>query len=215
MRSRLRTYFLAGLLVFLPVAVTVGLLAWFFEIVDGFLGYRLIVLIGRPVPGLGLLVTILVIFGLGVVATNVLGRRLVEGFDRLILRIPLARSIYSVTKQLSDSILMKQKGAFQRVVLIEWPRMGLFTVAFVTGETPPDATAARPRRMLHVFVIGTPNPTFGFVMLVPEDEVQALDMSVEEALKFVISGGIVSPPPTGIRSLQRGTTAMPSPDRRP
>ncbi len=209
MRSRLRTYFLAGLLVFLPVAVTLSLLLWFFQIVDGFLGNRLTGVIGRPVPGLGLLVTLLVIFGLGVVATNVLGRRLVEAFDRLMLRIPFARSIYSATKQISDSILMKHKAAFQRAVLIEWPRKGLFTVGFVTGESS-DPRAASPKRILHVFVVGTPNPTTGFLMLVPEDEAQPLDMSIEDALKLVISGGIVSPSQVSIRSLHQGTVTASS-----
>ncbi len=206
MRSRLRTYFFAGLLVFLPVAVTLSLLLWFFAIVDGFLGNRLTSLIGRPIPGLGLLVTLLVIFGLGILATNVVGRRLVEGFDRLILRIPLARSIYSATKQISDSVLM-HKAAFQRPVLIEWPRRGLFTVGFVTGESTTDLVTTPPKRMLHVFVIGTPNPTTGFLMLVPEDETQLLDMTVEEALKLVISGGIVSQ--VSIRSVPQGAASVP------
>ncbi len=215
MRSRLRTYFFAGLIVFLPVAVTLGLLLAFFEFVDGFLGNRLIVLIGRPIPGLGFLVTILVIFGLGILATNVLGRRLVEGFDRVMLRIPLARSIYSATKQISDSILLKHKAAFRRAVLIEWPRKGLFTVGFVTGETPQDPTATPSRRIFHVFVIGTPNPTTGFLMLVPEDEVHPLDMSIEDALKLVISGGLVGPSPGAIRSLHRGTGAPSATERHP
>lgn len=214
MRSRLRTYFFAGLLVFLPVAVTVGLLAWFFDIVDGFLGNRLTVLNGRPVPGLGLLVTLLVILGLGMLATNVLGRRIVEAFDRVMLRIPFARSIYSATKQISDSILMQHKAAFQRAVLFEWPRKGLFTVGFVTGETPRYSMGPSPRRLLHIFVIGTPNPTTGFLMLVPEDEVQPLDMSVEEALKLVISGGIVAPSLQAVASIQRGTEASVAPERR-
>ncbi len=215
MRSRLRTYFLAGLLVFLPVAVTVGLFVAFFEFVDGQIGYLLTALIGRPVPGLGFLVTILVIFGLGVVATNVLGRQLVEGFDRVMLRIPFARSIYSATKQISDSILLKNKAAFRRAVLIEWPRKGLFTVGFVTGETPLDPKVNSARRLLHVFVVGTPNPTTGFLMLIPEDEVHSLDMSIEEALKLVISGGIVGPPPLAVPSLQRGAAASSSVERRP
>lgn len=206
MRSRLRTYFFTGLLVFLPVAVTVGLLAWFFEIVDGFLGNRLTVLNGRPVPGLGLLVTLLVILGLGMLATNVLGRRIVGAFDRIVLRIPFAGSIYSATKQISDSIFMKNKAAFRRPVLFEWPRKGIFTVGFVTGETP-QVGGSPQRRLLHIFVIGTPNPTTGFLMLVPEDETHPLDMSVEEALKLVISGGLVGPSLQSIPSIRRGTDA--------
>ncbi len=194
MRARLRRYFITGLLVFLPVAVTLSILLWLFRTFDSFLGRLFTLLIGRSVPGLGLVATVAAIFLMGALATNVVGRRLVAWFDRLMLRIPLARSIYSATKQLSDSILMQRRAAFQRPVLIEWPRQGVYTVGFVTGETGGRTEEVAGQRVVNVFVISTPNPTTGFLVLVPADQVHSLDLSVEDALKLVMSGGIVTPP---------------------
>jgi uncharacterized membrane protein len=193
MRSRLRTYFIAGLLVFLPLAVTFTILAWLFRILDNFLGRVVTPLYGREIPGLGLAATIVVVLVMGALVTNVLGRRLMEGFEALMLRIPLARSIYSATKAISDSIFIKRKAAFQRVVLIQWPRQGIYTVGFVTGDSGTRWIEGRGR-VLNVFMVTTPNPTSGFLMFVPEDETIPLDLSVEDALKVVLSGGIVAPP---------------------
>lgn len=190
MLPRLRRYFLAGLIVFLPVAVTFSVLLWLFRLLDGFLGRLFTYLIGRPIPGLGLVATTVVVIVIGAMATNVLGRRLVDFFERLMLRIPLARSIYSATKSISDSVFVQRKAAFQRAVLIEWPRKGVYTVGFVTGQ----AQTQHSERIYNVFVVTTPNPTTGFLVLVPEDQVLPLEMSVEDALKLVMSGGIVSPP---------------------
>ena len=189
MRHRLRTWFIAGLIVFLPVAITFSIIAWLFRIVDSFLGWLLPPLVGRPIPGVGLVASIFVIFVIGALATNVLGRRLVGFFEGLMLRIPLARSIYSATKSISASLFLHRRAAFRRPVLIEWPRSGMYTVGFVTGDTVGLPTGPG----VNVFVVTTPNPTTGFLMLVPEAEALPLDMTVEEALRLVISGGIVSP----------------------
>ena len=189
MRHRLRTWFIAGLIVFLPVAITFSIIAWLFRIVDSFLGWLLPPLVGRPIPGVGLVASIFVIFVIGALATNVLGRRLVGFFEGLMLRIPLARSIYSATKSISASLFLHRRAAFRRPVLIEWPRPGMYTVGFVTGDTVGLPTGPG----VNVFVVTTPNPTTGFLMLVPEAEALPLDMTVEEALRLVISGGIVSP----------------------
>jgi uncharacterized membrane protein len=194
MRARLRRYFITGLIVFLPIAVTISVLLWLFGILDSLMGWLFTLLIGHPVLGLGVVATILVIFMTGALATNVLGRRVVARFDGLMLRLPLARSIYSATKQLSDSIFAQHRAAFQRAVLIEWPRQGMYTVGFVTGETGGRTQEIAGRRIINVFVMSTPNPTTGFLVLVPEDQVHQLDMSVEEGLKLMMSGGIVSPP---------------------
>lgn len=192
--SRLRRYFITGLIVFLPVAVTISILLWLFRTLDSFLGPLFTLLIGRHIPGLGLAVSVALILVIGVLATNVIGRRIVEFFERLMLRIPLARSIYSATKQLSDSIFGQRRAAFQRAVLVEWPRKGVYTIGFVTGESTGEAQAKTPERVFNVFVVSTPNPTTGFLVLVPEDQVIPLEMTVEDALKMVMSGGIVSPP---------------------
>jgi len=192
MRSRLRTYFIAGLIVFLPVAVTFSIIVWLLRLMDRFLGWLLPPLIGRSIPGLGLALSIVVILFIGALATNVLGRRLVAFFERLMLRIPLARSIYSATKAISDSILVQRRAAFRRAVLVEWPRKGMYTVGFVTGETA-GPSGLPGERLISVFVVTTPNPTTGFVVFVPEAEARPLEMSVEDALKIVISAGIIAP----------------------
>jgi uncharacterized membrane protein len=193
MGPRLRRYFITGLIVFLPIAITFSVLRWLFLASDSFLGRLLTLIFGQAYPGLGLVATIAVIFFIGVLTTNVLGRRLVGWFDRLMLRIPLARSIYSATKQLSDSIILQRRAAFQRAVLIEWPRQGMYTVGFVTGEMSGRTQEIAGRRVLNVFVMSTPNPTTGFLVLVPEDQVHPLDMTVEDGLKLMMSGGIVAP----------------------
>lgn len=193
MSARLRRYFIAGLLVFLPLAVTYTVLAWLFGVLDNFLGRLFTVLFGYKVPGLGLVATIVVIFLMGAMVTNVLGRRLVRGFETVLMRIPLARTVYSATKQISDSIFIKRRGAFQRAVLVEWPRKGLYSVGFVTGESTGETQMKTPPRVFNVFIVTTPNPTTGFLILVPEEEIIPLEMSVEDALKLVISGGLVSP----------------------
>lgn len=193
MRARIRRYFFTGLVVFLPIAITINVLLWLFKIMDNFLGRLITLLHGQPVPLLGLVATVAVIFLIGVLATNVLGRRVVGWFDRLMLRIPLARSIYSATKQLSDNILLQRRAAFQRAVLVEWPRQGVYTVGFVTGETGGRTQEIAGRRVLNVFIMSTPNPTTGFLVLVPEDQLHPLDMSVEDGLKLMMSGGIVAP----------------------
>lgn len=189
MRARLRTYFIAGLIVVLPVAITFSIIVWLFRIVDSFLGWALPPLFGWAFPGLGLALSIMVILAVGALATNVLGRRMVGFFERIMLRIPLARSIYSATKSISDSLFLHRSAAFRRPVLIEWPRKGgIYRLGLVTGEI----SGVPEGRALSVFVVATPNPTTGFLVFVPEAEARPLDMSVEDALKIVISGGIVA-----------------------
>src|SRR2546430_1458735 len=158
MRARLRRYFITGLIVFLPIAITISVLLWLFRVLDRFLGWLFTLLFGEPVPGLGLVATIALIFLMGALTTNVLGRRLVGWFDRPMLRIPLARSIYSATKQLSDSVFLQQRAPFQRPVLVEWPRQGMYTVGFVTGETGGGAPEDAGRKGPQLFFLRTPQP---------------------------------------------------------
>lgn len=204
MRSRLRTWFIAGLIVFLPVAITFSIIAWLFRVVDSLLGWLFPPLVGRTLPGVGLVASLVVIFIIGALATNVVGRRVVAFFERLMLRIPLARSIYGATKSISDTVFLQRRAAFQRPVLVEWPRRGAYTVGFVTGDTTGIPGPAG--RVLNVFVVTTPNPTTGFLMMVPEHEALPLDMTVEDALKIVMSGGIVS---TAVRVLREPGAAPP------
>lgn len=195
MRSRLRTYLITGLLVILPVAVTYLVLRWLFTTLDTMLQPLFRAVFGRPIPTLGFVAGIALILLTGVVASNVLGRRLIARLEQVILRIPLARTVYGSIKPLSERMLEDQRGAFQRVVIVEWPRPGLFALGFVTGgESSPGSPG-----MLHVFVPGTPNPTSGFVVLAPEPQTRPAGITVEEALRFIIAGGIARTP-DGLRA---------------
>jgi uncharacterized membrane protein len=193
MRHHLRNWLIAGLLVILPLAVTGYVLVALFRFLDNLLAPAL-KYVGIEIPGLGLVSGLLLILATGAMASNVLGHRIVRAFDAIVLRIPFARTIYSATKQLSDSILQQNRGAFKRAVLVEWPRQGLYTVGFVTGETRGEAQEKTEERVINVFVVTTPNPTTGFLALVPESQIIPLEMSVEDALKLVVSAGIIVPP---------------------
>ncbi|MDR7419412.1 MAG: DUF502 domain-containing protein [Armatimonadota bacterium] len=199
MRQRLRTYLIAGFLVVLPVGVTVLVLVAVFRFLDSLLG-PIFRVFGVEIPGLGLLSGIGLILLAGFMASNMLGRRVVEAFDWLMLKIPFARTIYAATKQFSDTVLLQNRAAFREAVLIEWPRQGLYSVGFVTGETRGEAQAKTTERVVNVFIVTTPNPTTGFLCLVPESQVIPLEMSVEDALKLVVSAGIVTPPYRGPES---------------
>jgi uncharacterized membrane protein len=194
MRHHLRTWLIAGLLVVMPLSVTVFILLALFRFLDSLLGPSFRFLLGTDVPGLGLIAGIVGILVVGALTSNIVGRRVVGGFDWLMMRIPLARTIYSATKQFSDSILSQNRGAFKEAVLVEWPRQGLYSVGFVTGETRGEAQEKTKERVINVFIITTPNPTTGFLCLVPESQIIELEMSVEDALKLVMSAGIVVPP---------------------
>lgn len=182
----LRTMLITGLLVMMPLAVTYLLLRWLFATLDGLLQPLARTLVGHTVPGLGLIFGLAVILAAGAVASNVGGRRLLAQFDRLMLRIPLARPVYSATRQISDAFLGSQRSTFRRVVLVEWPRHGAYTVGFVTGEDRAEDGVV----LLSVFIISAPNPTTGFLMLVPESDVVPTSLTVEDGMKLVLSGGI-------------------------
>ncbi len=193
MQTRIRNYLIAGVLVLLPVGVTVFILVSLFRFLDNLLGPLFALILGVRVPGLGLLAGVLVILGTGALASNVLGRRLVHLFDRVMMRVPFARTIYAATKQLSDSILQHNRTALKEAVLVEWPRAGLYSVGFVTGRTRGETQAKTREQVVNVFIVTTPNPTTGFLCLVPESQVVPLDMTVEDAIKLVVSAGIVTP----------------------
>lgn len=211
MKLRLRTYFLAGLLVLIPMVVTIGILSWLFNLLDGFLGPYIYDWLGRPMPGLGLIATVVLIFLIGLVTTNIVGRRLVAAVDQALHRIPLVRPIYSTAKQMSSTLLQNRQVAFQHVVLVEYPRRGLYQIGFVTGmiEGPLQrALAAKAgERVLNVFIPSTPNAMTGFFVMLPERDLQVLGISVQDALKLVISGGMAMPafsPDTSLAPRQGG-----------
>ena len=196
----IRRYFLAGILAILPIGITGWVLWKVFEAVDGtVLPWLLRVpqfeqLAGQiPLRGLGFLATVLFVILVGMFASNFIGRTLLGGVNSLVERLPIVSRIYVAVKQIGEGILGANKRLFERCVLFEYPRRGLWAMGFVTSEHHGALEERNQKKMLHVFVPTTPNPTSGFLLFVPADEIIDLDISVEDGLKLVISGGVVAP----------------------
>lgn len=188
MLRRLRTYFFTGLIIVLPFLLTLYFLWLVFGFVDGLIGPILELILGHKIPGVGFALTVGLILGTGVLATNYLGRRLLAWGERLFVRLPLVRSIYQTLKQVVQAVFSEKQKAFQQVVLVEYPRKGVYSLAFLTGNREEAG------EMVTVFVPTTPNPTSGYLLLIPKEEVKCLDMSVEDGLKLIVSGGVIAPP---------------------
>lgn len=191
-----KRYFIAGLLIWAPLAITVwvlGLLVTTLEgFVPGFLSSE--ALFGVEIPGFRFVLVIAVVLLTGVLAANLLGRSLIEQWERILGRIPLVRSIYNSVKQVSDTVLAPNGRAFRQAVLIQYPRAGSWTIAFLTGAPNGEVASYLPGEHLSVYVPTTPNPTSGFFLMLPRDQVINLDMSVDTALKYIVSMGVVTPP---------------------
>lgn len=200
-RARLRRLLLTGLVILAPVALTVFVLVQLFQWMDGIFAPLvngiLAALLERPihVPGLGLLLTFLVILSLGWLSNRVAGRRMLLWMEGIIRRVPVAKSIYTATKGILEAISRDQTEAFKRVVLVEYPKANLFAIGFVTAGARWGYVDPRLDDLLLVFVPTTPNPTSGFLLLVPRKEAIDLPMTVEEGVRMVISGGILRPEP--------------------
>lgn len=199
-REALRRYFVTGVLILAPIGVTFGVVVWIVQKLDNFLLPH-ILRFAFPgaetpptLPFVGAIFTLVCILLLGVIARHFFGQELVRAGERLLARVPFARSIYNGVKQLTEAIFLSQsKQAFNRVVLIEYPRRGAWAVAFTTGKTHGIVGESFDEVMVNCFVPTTPNPTSGFFLLLPESDVRDLDIGVEEAFKLVMSGGLVSP----------------------
>lgn len=199
-RTRLRNRLLGGLLILAPAYLTFYVLVLLFRLMDGIfaplIDRTLSVLLERPgthVPGLGILLTLLVILFLGWLSTGVVGRRIIHGVEAFIRRIPVARSVYAATKGVLEAISQDQTEAFKRVVLIEYPRRGIYGIAFVTGGTARWGHPPHGEDLIPVFVPTTPNPTSGYLLLVPQSELIDCPVTIEEGVRMVVSGGILQP----------------------
>lgn len=193
----MKRYLIAGLLVWVPLGVTVMVINLLVGIMDKTLlwlpeAFRPDTLLGFHLPGLGVLLSVLVVMVTGVVVANLFGRKLVRGWEMLLARIPLVRTIYASVKQILETVFSSGQ-AFRKVLLIEYPRKGLWTLAFQSGKTRGEAQAKTGVEVLNVFIPTTPNPTSGFFLMVPRSEVIELDMSVDDGLKMIISAGVVVP----------------------
>jgi uncharacterized membrane protein len=197
--TSLRRYLIAGLLIWVPLGVTLLVLMWLVDVMDTTLlllplQYQPETLLGMRIPGLGIVLTVAVLLVTGVVAANLFGRQLVAGWESLLQRIPLVRSIYMGVKQLMEMLFSPGGQSFRKVLLIEYPRAGLWTLAFQTGVTVGEAQYKTSQNVVNVYVPTTPNPTSGFFIMVPQCDVVELDMSVDDGLKMLISMGAIVPP---------------------
>ncbi|HEY9568776.1 MAG TPA: DUF502 domain-containing protein [Thalassobaculum sp.] len=198
--ARLRAYFFAGVLVTAPIGITLYLTWLIIDFIDGQVTpliperYNPESYLPFTVPGLGVVVAAVVLTLIGALTAGLLGRWMVRVSDRIMQRMPVVRNIHSALKQILETVLAQQSKAFRQVVLLEYPRRGIWTLGFITGDTAGEVQSVADQDVLNVFVPTTPNPTSGFLLFVPRSDARVLSMTVEEGIKMVISGGIVTPP---------------------
>ena len=201
--KKLRTIIVAGLLVWIPLGLTIFVIKLLIDLLGQ--TYVLIPpalrpenLIGFEIPGIGVVVAIIVVLVTGLITANYFGKRIVESWDSFLDRIPLVRSIYSPLKKFSELVLSDQTQSFSKVLLIEYPRKGIYSLCFQTSKELGEVQNQSGEEMVCVYIPTTPNPTSGYIVLVPQNEVQELKMSVEDALKMIISLGVVVPDPNAL-----------------
>jgi uncharacterized membrane protein len=208
--ERLRAYFFAGVLVTGPLLLTIYLVWLFIELIDGAVRWLLPDRYNPAtylhVPGLGLIIGFAALTAIGALTAGYVGRIFLRISERILARMPVIRSIYGAVKQIFETVLAKQSNTFREAVLVEFPRRGMWTIAFITARTEGEVRGLSGPDPVSVYVPTTPNPTSGYLVFVPRTDVIVLSMTVEEAIKMVISGGIVTPPdrrPSGAIAAER------------
>ncbi len=201
MRGQLiKRYFITGLLIWVPLVIT----AWVLSVIVGALDQSLRLLpeavhpqnlVGFAIPGAGAVLTLLMILLTGLLAANFIGQKLVGWWEKLLARIPVVNSVYNSVKQVSDTLFSPNGNAFRQALLVRYPHQGCWTIAFLTGQPGGDVLNHLDGEYVSVYVPTTPNPTSGFFLMMPTKDVVELDMTVDEALKYIISMGVVAPPP--------------------
>lgn len=219
-KATIKSVFLTGLLVLVPFAITL----WVLSLIIGTMDQTLLLLpgkwqpenlIGFRLPGLGAVLTVAFVFLVGLLTQNIAGRKLFEWWTAMVRRIPVIGPLYGSIQQVSDTLLSGNDNAFRKALLIEYPRKGAYTVAFLTGTPGTGVAEHLPGEHVSVYVPTTPNPTSGFFLLVPKDEVVELDMSIEAALKYIVSMGVVPPVASGpLHVLPLVPAAIPQPENR-
>ena len=198
----MKKYLITGLLIWIPLVITI----WVLKLIVDALDQTLLLLprefrtedwLGLHVPGMGVVMTLVIVLLTGLFATNLLGARLVHMWHDILQRIPVVNSIYSSVKQISDTLFSSSGQAFRKALLVQWPREGMWTIAFLTGKPGGDVAKHLPGDYLSVYVPTTPNPTGGYFVIVARKDVIELDMSVDQALKYIISMGVVPPGASG------------------
>ncbi len=198
MFALLRKYIITGLLIWIPLGITIFVIKLLVNLMDNTIlllppAWRPEAVFGFDIPGLGIVISSMIIFFTGFVLTNIAGRRLIQFWESLLDRIPFVRSIYSSVKQVTQTILSDDGETFNEVLLFEYPRKGIWTLCFKTSDSPEAFNKATDQDLVTVFVPTTPNPTSGFILFVPKSDVTKLDIDVEDALKLVMSLGVVTP----------------------
>ncbi|OGC75962.1 MAG: hypothetical protein A2145_00435 [candidate division Zixibacteria bacterium RBG_16_40_9] len=188
----IRRQFLSGVLVIVPIILTYIVLRFLFSSVDNLLSPVVTEIIGKEIPGLGILATIVIIFIAGILTTYLGRSRLFNIWELFFIKTPLVRTIYSASKQLMEGIALPDKKAFQQVVLVQYPRAGVYDLGFVSNKIEQDFLSDK-EELVAVFIPSTPTPFTGFVLLFPKKEIIPLDLTIEEGIKFFVSGGIASP----------------------
>jgi len=191
--TKMRRYFITGLLVVLPVLITFYVMVAILSFLDNILGKYITSLVGFRIPGLGILIFALLILLAGMFAVNFLGKRILPFIEKLFVKIPLVHKIYPATKQMTQFLLSDKRESFKKVVLIEYPRKGLYSIAFVTNDGMKEVQEKVRSPLLNIFIPSSPGPLTGYFLLVPENEVKYLDISIEQGLRLIVSGGVVNP----------------------
>lgn len=197
--QRLRTYFLTGLVVASPVGITIYLALAFIDLIDRNIkplipaGYNPDNYLPFPIPGLGLIFLFIILTLLGFLAANFMGKTLIHLGEKILNRMPIVRSVYNTLKQIFETVISENTGSFQEVVLVEYPRKGLWAIAFISGENKGEIQEKMNDDIVNVFLPTTPNPTSGFLLFVPKKDIIHLDMTPDEGAKYVISAGLVDP----------------------
>ena len=215
--ATLRKYIIAGLLVWLPFAATIGIVKFLIDLMDKTVlllppEWQPANLLGFSIPGFGVIIALSILLLTGMLAANLFGRRFVEMWERILNRIPLVRSIYSSVKQISSTIFDPSGKSFRKVVLLEYPRKGLWSIGFLTNDSMGDELCSVDDTLVSVFIPTTPNPTSGFIIMTRKDEITELNMNVEEAFKFVISMGVIIPDNGTLEELKQNKVAQSSAD---
>ena len=201
--GRIKRYFLSGMLIVLPVFITLYFLVFIFNLIDNAWGkiinFYIKKHLGFAIPGLGMLLGILTIFIVGFFATNFFGKKLFLIIEHWFIKLPFIRQVYNPAKQIVSSFISKEKPAFKKVVLVEYPSKGIWSLGFITNESFLAAEEITGESMYHVFIATTPSPLTGFLVLMPKKDVKTLDISVEQGIKMIVSGGIVKPEGNNIK----------------
>lgn len=189
--QQFKRLFVRGLIALIPLVATIYVFDFIFSFLDGFLDVFIRGIFGIEIPGVGALASILLILFIGFIVTNVLGSRLIHYAEKLLKKVPLVPKIYFAIKQIIDAFSLQGKHSFSKVAMIEYPRKGIYSIGFIIGECRTEIQLVAGKKLINVFVPTTPNPTTGFLLIVPDDEIIVLDMTVEDGLKLILSVGMV------------------------